>query len=229
MTAILTDERGHPAPSRPARLLGDAAAPLAFFALSRLVTLVAAVVAGIAHPGFTVVEFFSAWDGGWYLEVVRHGYPAAVPEIAGTATESTHAFFPLFPLAVRGVSWILGGSDAVAGIVVSLLSGAVCAVLVHRLAGALVDRATAKRATALFCLFPGSLVLSMVYAESMLLALAAACLLALIRRQWVPAGLAAGWRRPVGPTPSPSSRRAPGSRSSPSASGGSGAPWLPRS
>ena len=44
----------------------------------------------------------------------------------------------------------------------------------------------------IFCLFPGSIVFSMVYAEGLLIPLAAGCILALQRRRWVMAGALAG-------------------------------------
>ena len=51
--------------------------------------------------------------------------------------------------------------------------------------------AVADRAVALFCFFPGSFVLSMTYSESMFIALAIGCLWALVRRQWLLAGVIA--------------------------------------
>jgi hypothetical protein len=44
----------------------------------------------------------------------------------------------------------------------------------------------------IFCLFPGSVVFSMVYSECLLLPLAAGCILALERRRWLLAGVLAG-------------------------------------
>jgi hypothetical protein len=44
----------------------------------------------------------------------------------------------------------------------------------------------------LFCLFPGSVVFSMVYAEGIMIPLAAGCILALQRRRWLLAGALAG-------------------------------------
>ncbi|MGH9070977.1 MAG: hypothetical protein ACRDX8_07405, partial [Acidimicrobiales bacterium] len=53
------------------------------------------------------------------------------------------------------------------------------------------DEAVANRVCWLFCLFPGSFVFSMVYAEGLLIALAAACILALRRQRWLVAGVLA--------------------------------------
>jgi hypothetical protein len=60
-------------------------------------------------------------------------------------------------------------------------------VLIARLA----DRGAADRAALLVAVFPGSFVLSMAYAEALMLALVTACLLALEERRWLLAGVAA--------------------------------------
>jgi hypothetical protein len=132
------------------------------------------------------------WDGRWYLELVSEGYPHLVPEAAGRATESTLAFFPLFPLTVRLLSAVPGLSDAAAGLLVSLGAGGLAAWLVYRLAAVLAGPHLARRATVLFCFFPGTIVFSLVYSEGLMIALAAGCFLALHQRRWIPAGVLAG-------------------------------------
>src|SRR5581483_10303493 len=62
----------------------------------------------------------------------------------------------------------------------------------QRLAASWWGEQAARRAVLIFCLFPGSVVFSMVYAEGLMLPLAAGCLLALQRRRWVLAGVLAG-------------------------------------
>src|SRR5207237_5291759 len=87
------------------------------------------------------------------------------------------------------VSAIPGVTDGAAGLAVSLTSGAAAAVLVFVFAERLAGRRTARRATLLFCFFPGSIVFSMVYSEGLMIALAAGCLLALQRQRWLLAGV----------------------------------------
>lgn len=164
---------------------------LAVYAASRVLTLLGVTVGGFFRPDLSPERFLAAWDGGWYLALIRDGYPQAVPEVAGQAAKSTLAFFPLFPAAARGIAWLLPVSDAVAALMVSLLAGAAAAVLVFLLAERLAGRAAAHRTVALFCFFPGSVVLSMVYSEALTVALAAGCLLALVDRRWLTAGVAA--------------------------------------
>jgi hypothetical protein len=79
-----------------------------------------------------------------------------------------------------------------AGLTISAIGGLITTVLVQRLAASWWGEAVGRRAVVLFCLFPGSVVFSMVYAEGLALPLAAGCILALQRRRWLLAGVLAG-------------------------------------
>ena len=158
---------------------------------SRLLTLVTALAAGL-RVGGGPMPFLNMWDAGWFLAVARDGYPHRIPTAAGHAVQSTLAFFPLFPLLLKIVAVLTPLSDALAGVAVSLAAGAVAVVMIHRTALRLTgDPGRALRAVALFSFFPGSMVLSMPYSEGVMVALAAACLLALLEERWWTAGLCA--------------------------------------
>jgi hypothetical protein len=94
-----------------------------------------------------------------------------------------------------------GGATAVtvAGFVISAVGGLVATVLVQELASGWWGEPTGRRAAVLFCLFPGSVVFSMLYSEGLLLPLAAGCILALERRRWAAAGVLAGLATAVEP------------------------------
>jgi hypothetical protein len=174
------------------------ARPLALYGLSRLVVLLAALPAALRSDpatgpwpvvagGSGLTRVFAQWDGAWYLWVADRGYP--------TAAEYRHhlsdvAFFPVFPGMVRGLSATTGLSTLHSAILLSFVLGAVATVLVWQLAVRLIGHEKANRATALFVFFPGAFVLSLVYAETVMIAAAAACLLLLLDRRWVLAGLA---------------------------------------
>jgi hypothetical protein len=85
------------------------------------------------------------------------------------------------------------GAAIVAGVVISTVGGLVAAVLVQRLAAGWWGDRAGRRAVALFCLFPGSVVFSMVYAEGIMIPVAAGCILALQQRRWLLAGILAGF------------------------------------
>lgn len=162
--------------------------PLQAYAWSRLLTLVVAVLGG-ARVGVSVIGFLNRWDAGWWILTARQGYPAVVPTAGGTVAKSTLAFFPLFPGLIRATTFLLPVSAATAGILVSVAAGAVSVVLIHRIALRLTTPLAARRAAVLFSFFPGAMVLSMPYSEGVMIALCAACLLALMEERWTAAGL----------------------------------------
>ena len=127
-----------------------------------------------------VLTALTGWDGSWYTEIARNGY--------GPRSGSM-AFFPGFPVMVRGVAAGTGWSHATAAVVTGMVFGAVAAVLLWHLSRRLGGSEFADRSTALFAFFPGSLVFSMGYAEPLMLAAALGCMLALEHQRWALAGI----------------------------------------
>src|SRR3954454_17821622 len=81
-----------------------------------------ALTHAIADP---VLAPLARWDSVWYLTIAHSGY-------GGTARA---AFFPLYPLLVRGVGTALGGSHAallIAAYLVSLTAFLAALVLLYR-------------------------------------------------------------------------------------------------
>ncbi|MGI8684695.1 MAG: mannosyltransferase family protein [Acidimicrobiales bacterium] len=176
------------------------AVPAVIFLSSRLVTMAVAHVARLMKPQ-PLTAVLSRWDGQHYLEIARHGYPSSLPPGTGPGSQSVHAFFPGFPLLLRAVARTTGLAENTAGVVVTIAMATLAAVLIWLLARDLAGEAVATRTVLLFSFCPGSFVLGLIYSEGVFLAFAAACLLALHRRRWVAAGLAAavcGATRPTG-------------------------------
>jgi hypothetical protein len=179
---------------------------LAAFVVSRLCVLAAAGVRasqtvvdanndGEPRPGTPlglIAGVFTQWDGLWYMEIVRGGYPRFIPpDITYFQREARAAFFPLFPMVVRAADRVLPAGDTVAALAVNLVLSVVAVVLVGLLARRLFDVQVAERAMVLFAVFPGSFVLSFAYAEALLIVLAAACLWFLVDERWLFAGVTA--------------------------------------
>lgn len=181
---------------RPAGL----ALPLAAFAASRLLTLAATGLAVVHKSGLTALDAFRTWDSVWYVNAAADGYPHHVPPGIDGAAQSTLGFFPLLPLLVRGVGRTTGLPYWVSGLVVTTVCSAAAVVAVWLFARHLVGEAAADRAATLFAFFPGAMVFGFVYAEPLLVALAAGCLMALLRRQWVLAGVLAALASAARPT-----------------------------
>ncbi len=147
---------------------------------------------GIAEPSAyqTITNVLTSWDGRWYIELIRRGYPTSIPaNITYEQLEARAAFFPVYPWTVRVVDAVMPGGDTFAALSVNFVLGAVAVVLVGLLARRLYSVSVAARAMTLFAVFPGSFVLSFAYSEAILIVLAAACLWFLVDQRWVLAGL----------------------------------------
>jgi hypothetical protein len=68
------------------------------------------------------------WDASWYLVIAHYGYR---PEL-GSFTSSRAAFFPLYPLGLRTLSWF-GLPPILAGVLLSLGALALALYGIHRL------------------------------------------------------------------------------------------------
>jgi len=179
---------------------------LAAYVVSRLCVVAGAAVRtaqmvvdaradGTPEPGAgsVITQVLTSWDGRWYLEIVRKGYPDNVPpNITYEQLEARAAFFPIYPWAARALDVVLPGGDTFAALLLNVVLGAISVVLVGLLARRIYGVNVAARAMTLYAIFPGSVVLSFAYSEAMLIVLAAACLLLLLDDRWLLAGLAAG-------------------------------------
>lgn len=168
------------------------AVPLALYAVSRGLAMVAIYVSEQLTPGKTLPGALLSWDAAWFHTTITDGYPHVAVSGQGPEAQNTIAFFPLYRMLARTVSDITGWSALGAGMAVSLVFGAVAAVLLWMLAERLVGRQAADRAVAFFCFFPASYVLMTLYSEAVMLAFSLGCLLALQQRRWALAGLCAG-------------------------------------
>jgi Gpi18-like mannosyltransferase len=184
-------------PSRSASLYDRYKVAIVAYLATRVLLIIVAIVDGWLHTRSFTHEIGN-WDGYWYQMMANHGYPSHV--IHG---QSTLGFFPLYPMAMWALMQLTFGSAAASGLIISTIGGLVAAVLVQELATEWWDEAAGRRAAILFCLFPGSVVFTMVYSEGLLIPLAAGCLLALQRRRWVLAGVLAGLATAVNATALP--------------------------
>jgi hypothetical protein len=167
--------------------------PLAVYVATRLLFVLIALADTMLH-GHSFAHELQNWDGVWYLALVSHGYPKY-----GSPLQTTLGFLPLYPLLTYAIAQLLSSSYLFAAMVISIVGGFIATVLVGRLAKTWWGEDASRRAVILFCLFPGSIVFSMVYSEGVLIPLIAGCFIALERRRWVLAGLLAGASTAVAP------------------------------
>jgi Gpi18-like mannosyltransferase len=125
----------------------------------------------------------SQWDARWFLQIAMHGYEE-VPQAA--------AFFPVYPAVVHGVAWVTG-SILVAGVLVSLVAGAVAAWVLAQIARPLLGRQGAHDTVLYLALYPVAFVATSLYSEGLFLALAAGSFLAALRGRPLLAGVLGGF------------------------------------
>ena len=160
-----------------------------YLALRGAVLVVLICLNPFTHEG--LLNKLTRWDSAWYLQAAMHGYPAHLEVVNGVVQPNTIAFFPLLPLLIRMLHTVTFLPYSVCGVLISVVSGLAAVLSVGVLVAKFRPRTDALRAALLFCVFPGTFVFSMVYAEGLIITFTALSLAAAIERRWVAAGLLA--------------------------------------
>jgi len=170
---------------------------LVFVIVRCLVTLVSFAGAEFGHarivyslPGWpqhavtegphNLVSALERQDALWYLAIANKGY---------SPDDGSAAFFPLFPIAVRGLSWAIGGHLLAAGIVVSNGSFLGALLILYSLTRRELSEEAARRTVLYISVFPTSFFFFAPYSESTFLLLAVSAFWAVRRRAWPLAGV----------------------------------------
>ncbi|WP_048553288.1 hypothetical protein [Nostocoides japonicum] len=152
-----------------------------------------------AHPGY--LDMTVLWDGSWYRQIAEHGYPSVLPvDQNGFVAQNVWAFYPAYPLAVRLLIALTGGSFALVGSTLSLVLGWVAAVLMAGLLAKRIRPGLALAAMAVWAAFPASPILQVTYAESASMLALVLALWLLVERWWAAFGVLAvvvGLTRPI--------------------------------
>ena len=163
--------------------------PLLAFAAAWVLILAAWNIAGAIYGSRSWWRYFYYDDSAYYGALARYWYGSASP--GGPHHDPGRAaFFPLYPALIRGALF-LTHNVVVAGLIVQVLVGAGSAVAVWALASDVYGHRVADRAVLLYCASPGAFVLGAMYSEALGVLLAATCLLAVLHRKWLLAGLLA--------------------------------------
>jgi mannosyltransferase PIG-V len=140
-------------------------------------------------------QVFTAWerfDALWFLRIAVAGY---------RTTDGSAAFFPLFPLLIRGVSILIGGHAFAAAMLVSNGSFAAALCVLYLLTAEERSVETARTTVVLMAIFPSALFFFAPYSEPVFLLAVVVAFRAARRRRWLVAGIAAvlaGLTRNVG-------------------------------
>lgn len=119
-----------------------------------------------AHVAFdAIIGNWLWWDGQWYLEIARHGYSYHPGQ------QSSVAFFPGYPIAIRLIGAVLPGGQPVAAVAITAVCGAGVLVAFHRWTLRHLGATSARTATICFAIYPYAWYLyGAAYADAMFLA-----------------------------------------------------------
>jgi hypothetical protein len=154
------------------------------------------VTRGFGWLGNLLAAPAARWDAAWYLVIARYGYR---PDL-GVYTSSRTAFFPLYPLGLRAISW-LGAPPVLAGVLLSVVAFALALYGIHRLTtlelalGASSTLArdrvadAARLAVMLTAFAPMAFFFSAVYSEALYLALSVGLFWSARQGRWMWVGV----------------------------------------
>lgn len=150
-------------------------------------------------PGY--LGMVGLWDSDWYRQIAQDGYPVPVPrDDAGVARQNAWAFYPVYPILVRGLTAVTGMGWNLAATTVSLLAAGVAVVLIRLVVDRVAGPTLGLWTVVLFCFYPAAPVLQVGYAEGLGIAAAVAVLWALQRQRYltgIPLVLLVGFSRPM--------------------------------
>lgn len=149
--------------------------------------------------GSTFWGYLQSWDVQWYRRVAFDGYPTELPiDQNGDVKQNTWAFFPVFPVIVRGVM-LLGLPYDVAAMAVAIVFGLLAALALHRMLVQHFPPTQALWGAIFFASGPLSWMLQVGYAESTYLFFLFCALAAMVSRHYllmIPFALVASFTHP---------------------------------
>ena len=132
---------------------------------------------------FPLVGVWQRWDACWYSKIATFGYEPA---------ELSVNFWPLFPVLTGAVARLVGGSVALAGLIVSAIAYIAAMVGLFRLVARDFDEVVARRTMLLVTIFPSAFFLFAPFTESLFLALSVWTIVAARERLWLYAAVLGG-------------------------------------
>lgn len=139
---------------------------------------------GAIGPGkpFDYWASWAQWDGGHYIFIAQNGY----------IQSNSYAFFPLYPILIKILSFFFFGNEILAGLVISNICFLTFLYVFYKLAEMKTDKNKALIATFTLLVFPTTYFLGAVYTESLFLLLTALTFLLLEKKKLLVAAIIAG-------------------------------------
>ena len=135
----------------------------------------------IGHAWHNIFTALERQDALWFLRIATSGYARA---------DGSAAFFPLYPLLIRAVSWIVGGHPLLAATLVSNVAFFGSLLMLYDLTVRELSEAVARRTIVYLAVFPTAFFFFAPYSESAFLLLALIAFRQARRDRWATAALA---------------------------------------
>ena len=129
------------------------------------------------------LDSFFRWDAGWYYVLVNEGY-SYIP-----GQQSNVAFFPLYPLLVKGLVTITGLNTPIAGFLVSNICLIFALFFTYKIAAIYLQEEFCTRVLVLILTFPVSFFFSSLYTESLYLLTISASFYFFYKENYIAAGI----------------------------------------
>ena len=132
--------------------------------------------APVPSPGWhNLFTAWERWDGLWFLRIADAGYGG---------TDPSAAFFPLYPLLIRGLSGLIGGHPLAAALFISNLAYLGALFALYELTLMEYNHEFARRTVLYLAVFPTAFFFLAPYTESLFLLLVVTSFLMAKRGQW---------------------------------------------
>lgn len=123
---------------------------------------------------------WNRWDAVHYTQIAQFGYQSIYDT----------AFFPLFPLLIKGIAWPFGSQGYIAiGMILSNLALLGTLFVLYQIAVDVLGEQVGRRTLLYLCIFPTAFFFFAAYNESLFLLLTASAFLAMRRQKWWLAGI----------------------------------------
>ncbi|MCX7123646.1 MAG: mannosyltransferase family protein [Gammaproteobacteria bacterium] len=140
-----------------------------------------------AHLGLAPQSWFVHWDSGWYLNIAAQGYNTS-PIVTLTQTFN-YPFFPLYPMLIKGASFISPFSSMANGQMMSQFFFLLSLILFYFLLKQYFNQKISLYGLILLAFSPFNIYFSSVYTESLYLFLSLSAWLSMLKKKWLLVGL----------------------------------------
>lgn len=152
------------------------------------VRLIGTLVYGLLSNGhgYAARGMFVFVDSGWYQKIAERGYDTKI-----SPNLSPFAFAPLYPGLMALGHAVTGLSVTAVGLALTWIAAVACAWALFELGRLLRDARTGVLFAVLWALLPSAVIQGSLYADTLAICLSAWALYALLRRNWLTAGVLA--------------------------------------